>query len=260
MDIDVRQIRQISARTGLGLKFLSKDVYLSNLLKHLEGVLDEKFVLKGGTAIARAGYLAMPRFSEDVDLDVLGGTEDIPKEFHTRLDECPGFSFKKPRHQPHCLRYDGYYENHFGERDRIKVEVSVVPGKGGQSPTLLQSPFTFGLASVIPTYSRTSLFVKKIDALAGRKEGKDVYDLWGMHLQGVLTEEVLAELLGYTGESGKGGGQMLKASLSNLDAIAGDVGKVANATNHYIPRTQRPDWNSVIEQVRSILEGFVRLI
>ena len=85
--MDEMALRRIAAQTGLGSKFLSKDVYLSQMLAMLEKRLDGRCVLKGGTAIVRGGHLDAPRFSEDVDIDVhtFDPKRDIADEFKVIL-------------------------------------------------------------------------------------------------------------------------------------------------------------------------------
>ncbi len=119
IDLEQRRIRQLSARTGLGLKFLSKDIVLSGLLKSLESVLDHEYVLKGGTAVSRAGHISSPRFSEDVDLDRYcgEGLKEVGKRLYAELKGLEGFSVKAPRLQRECVRCDAYFGNHFGEKD-----------------------------------------------------------------------------------------------------------------------------------------------
>ena len=67
---DPEILRYISAKTGLGLKYISKDEKVSIVLEQLKGLFPE-VILKGGTALNRV-YLAklgVSRFSEDIDLD-----------------------------------------------------------------------------------------------------------------------------------------------------------------------------------------------
>lgn len=266
VDLEQRRIRRISAQTGLGLKFISKDITLSSLLKFLESVLDDKYVLKGGTAIFRAGYLSSPRFSEDVDMDCFTGEglREAGKQLHTMLKGLEGFSVKVPRLQRDCLRCDAYFNNHFGEKDRIRIEAfprkGDVPGDEEAAKTLLQSPFTSGEASLLKTYSKVGLFVRKIDALSGRLDGKDVFDLVGMWSSGVSEEEVLQEMDSYAKGVGSTSYAFVSGSLLNLEKMGLDMRSVANSANHFIPRSERPEWSIMFVDLKVLLEGLIRLL
>jgi predicted nucleotidyltransferase component of viral defense system len=259
MQPDRRFARRVAARTGLGVKFVAKDITLSTLLKGLDGLLDDTFVLKGGTAIARAGYLDSPRFSEDVDLDVHTdlGLRELGREAVQLLEGLESFEISPPRYRGRGLRIDAHFENPFGDRDRIRVEMSLrlaewlgeVDAKG----TLLQSPFTGGDACLLRTYSKNALFARKVHALSGRLDGKDPFDLRGMWRGGIDPEDAVAALKRYTLTEGLSIRNMMTSAEENLLRMAGDLRVVANSTNHFIPRSGRPDWGMVLEDVGSML-------
>lgn len=260
MEIDRRQIRQISARTGLGLKFVSKDIFLSTALKMLENILGEEYVLKGDTAITRAGYLRAPRFSEDVDFDIFTGEDykKIGKQTTPLLGELTGFEVKRPRIQPNCLRYDAYFENHFGEKDRIRIDISSKPGELPDElaapKTLLQSPFTSGQACLLRAYSKPELFVRKLHALSDRSDGKDPFDLWGMWVLGVPVNEIYRVLDNYAASINTQGSEILSNALQNIDRMSSNITRIANSASHFIPRSERPDWVILLRDLREILE------
>jgi len=260
MEKSQRRIRQIAARTGLGLKFISKDMYLSDLLKKLEPLLEEHFILKGGTAISRAGYLSTPRFSEDVDLDIftMSDKRDTSKDFHLVLQAIDGFTIEKPRVSRHLIRYDAYFNNHFEEKDRIRIEVSFqeedrVPSKNANR-TLLQSQFTSGQACLINTYTKVALFLRKINALSSRREGKDIFDLRGMWVAGLSKNEVMEGVKDFIGEDRVGGVELVSRAIENLGKMKSDQRAIAKAANHFIPRSERPDWGIIMQELLTDLE------
>ena len=80
---DPEILRYLAAKTGLGLKYLSKDENISIVLEQLRGLFPE-VILKGGTALNRV-YLAksgVSRFSEDIDLDFISD-ESLDKKIST---------------------------------------------------------------------------------------------------------------------------------------------------------------------------------
>ena len=249
----------MAARTGLGVKFVAKDTVLSGALKGLEGLLDETYVMKGGTAISRAGYLDTPRFSEDVDLDVYSdaGLRELGRGFHRLLGGLDGFEISPPRYKGRGLRIDASYANAFGDRDRIRLELSPRPPEGlddaETGKTLLQSPFTGGEASLVKCYTREALFARKVHALSGRYDGKDPFDLRGLWRGGMAPDDGREALVLYCGKEGLSVSDMMDSAEGNLRRMMTDVRAVANSTNHYVPRSSRPDWGALLEDVGTVL-------
>lgn len=259
MQPDRRFARQVAARFGLGLKFVAKDITLSKVLKGLEALLDERFVLKGGTAIARAAYLDTPRFSEDVDLDVytdqgLGG---IGEQASRVLEGLDSVELTGPRYQGKGLRFDAHFDNIFGERDRVRIELSPRPGDaldGVESPmTLLQSPFTQGGACLLRCYSREGLFAQKLHALSGRIDGKDAFDMRGIWRGGIDPHEASSAFRSYAHLEGLDTEAILAKARDNLGHMSRDLRGVANSTNHFLPRSTRPDWRALLVEVGTLL-------
>ena len=259
MQPDRRFARRVAARTGLGVKFVAKDTVLSVALKALEGLLDEGYVMKGGTAIARAGFLDTPRFSEDVDLDVYSdlGLRELGRGFHRLLKGLGDFEISPPRYKGAGLRIDAHYINVLGDRDRIRLELSPRPADGLDgdevSQTLLQSPFTSGEASLIWCYTREALFARKMHALSGRFDGKDPFDLRGLWRGGMDPSDGLGALVRYVGNESLSMGDLMDSAVDNLHRMRADLKAVANSTNHFIPRSSRPDWGALLEDVGTIV-------
>jgi predicted nucleotidyltransferase component of viral defense system len=243
----------------LGVKFVAKDAVLSGALKGLEGLLDETYVMKGGTTIARAGYLDTPRFSEDVDLDVYSDLDlrELGRRFSRLLEGFGDFELSPPRYRGLGLRIDAHFNNTFGDRDRIRLELSPRPANGLDGvevmATLLQSPFTAGEASLIKCYTREALFARKVHALSGRYDGKDPFDLRGLWRGGIDPTDAMIALGRYCRNEGLSGSDMMESADDNLRMMTSDIKAVANSTNHYIPRSNRPEWGVLLEEVRTIV-------
>ncbi len=259
MQSDRRFTRQVAARTGLGVKFVAKDVILSGALKGLEGMLDETYVMKGGTAIARAGYLDTPRFSEDVDLDIYSDLDlrDLGRMFSRLLESLEEFELSPPRYRGLGLRIDAHYINTFGDRDRIRLELSPRPvnrfDRDEVMKTLLQSPFTEGEASLIRCYTREALFARKVHAISGRYDGKDPFDIRGLWRGGINPNDASVALVSYCRDAGLSVSDVMASAEDNLSRMTNDIKAVANSTNHYIPRSSRPEWGALLEDVGTIL-------
>jgi len=264
--MDEKAIQSIAARTGLGLKFLSKDVFLSQMLSALESRLDERCVLKGGTAIVRAGHLDSPRFSEDVDIDVhtIKEMREVADEFVAILTDLEPFDIETPRIHRVFIRFDARYINHFDEKDRIKIEIA--PKDPTQLDwyhpveTTLRSPFTAGAPAKILTFSREDLFVMKIMALSGRQNGKDPFDIRGMWQMGVDEDLVIRSLVKMAASEHASIHDMINDSLESLDWMSQNTWEVINVANHYIPKRKRLDWGTIFQEVRTIIARLSRVI
>jgi len=260
---DRRRLRQIAAATGLGLKFLSKEVFLTRFLRAISGGLGPEFVMKGGTAISRAGYLKVPRFSEDIDLDYFGGSgiKEATAQILTLAASVQGFEMDRPRHQGRCHRIDVRFTNHWDERDRIRVDITAPmelgedrepPDSDKAAATILRPQFTEGAESTFRTYTRHHLFVKKLKALSDRKEGKDAFDIWGMTDGGLRLEQVI-DLLQQLPREGHPPQDLLTHAMHNLRYMSSNIRTVSNAANHFIPRPHRPNWEILLRDVGDIL-------
>ncbi|PKP56088.1 MAG: hypothetical protein CVT89_06860 [Candidatus Altiarchaeales archaeon HGW-Altiarchaeales-2] len=71
MDIDI--LRLIALKSGLGIKYISKNDRINTLLGQTGKIFGDSVILKGGTALSKA-YLqtkGVDRFSEDIDLNFI---------------------------------------------------------------------------------------------------------------------------------------------------------------------------------------------
>jgi predicted nucleotidyltransferase component of viral defense system len=256
---DRKSIRRVSFQIGLGRKFVSKDVFLSALLKQLEDMLGPETVLKGGTAISRANYLDTPRFSEDIDLDVYTdrSMKEIGQDFSITFEKLEDFTVERPRVHRLLVRFDAYFQNHFDEKDRIRIELApqrtVAPNEGYAPMTILQSQFTGGVAALLRTYPKEDLFARKIHALSGRKEGKDAFDVLGMWRHGIDVGKTKSGLIAIAAQDSSTVSDIIDLALGNLQNMKKDTRRVMNSANHYIPRWERPDWKTVLDDVGNII-------
>lgn len=187
---DPEILRYLSAKTGLGLKYLSKDERISIAMEQLHNLFPDA-ILKGGTALSRV-YLAkigVSRFSEDIDLDFVSDATLDEKIFviKEKVAEIEGFDIKGPRmfdikgprilHR--TLRFDCHYVNEFGDKDRIRIEFYLTRTDFVNiQDTLVKSPLIETHPTIFRVYSLEDLMARKFIALYNRMEGKDIYDLF----------------------------------------------------------------------------------
>ena len=88
--VDREILRLYALRTGLGLKYLSKDEMISVALKQLRPLFPD-VIFKGGTALNRVylSQIGVNRFSEDIDLDFTwhrlpGGPDSTDNQQHAK--------------------------------------------------------------------------------------------------------------------------------------------------------------------------------
>jgi uncharacterized protein len=127
MDLDMLQL--LAVKTGLGIKYLSKEERISMLLVQLNELMNNDIILKGGTALNR-GYLypiKRGRFSEDIDLDFIKhvNIDEKMKDIKKNIKKINEFSVSKPRILYRTLRFECEYVNQIDEKDKIQIEFYV---------------------------------------------------------------------------------------------------------------------------------------
>ncbi len=249
--VDREILRLYALRTGLGLKYLSKDEMISVALKQLRPLFPD-VIFKGGTALNRV-YLSQSgvnRFSEDIDLDYTGTgspADRIPR-ITSIMQNLQGFDVAVPRVMNWTVRYDCGYTLDNGERDRIRVEFYMKDQITANSEDMLvKSSFIDANPTLFRTYTLEALMAKKLVALHNRTEGKDIYDMFyalDLPFNRDVFEEALRSSQTDNGLSADTFYDSLRAKLQNARKNAFYLG---NCTNHFIPQKLRPDWKIFID-------------
>jgi len=264
---DVDLIDLVAAKTGLGRKLISKDEKLSLLIGQLAAALEGEFaVLKGGTVLNRVYLPKMARFSEDVDVDLISRlpVSERVKKVKKAMGRVKGFEVSKPRMLYRTARFDCYYTNEFGDRDRVRVEfyLSFTRLVAARKPVeaAISSIFLPSTPSVFKVYSLEDMLSRKLTALYSRAEGKDMYDVFHM-LDLEFDEKVLGAAIRLML-------RFLKLRLSvegflekvgeRVEAAAGNWRYIRDSTNHYIPLDLRPNWDTFIRSL-SLKIGSLRV-
>lgn len=256
--IDLDMLKLQAVKTGLGVKYLSKEERISILLSQLNEIFTDDVVLKGGTALNR-GYLhsmQRGRFSEDIDLDYCKhkSLNDKIKQIKTEMKKINEFDISPSRILHRTLRFDCIYVNQLDEKDRVQVEFYLSEKKSATPPQqiLLQSQYLPVSATLFSVYSLEDLIGQKLIALYNRGEGKDIYDLfYGLDL--IFKEKILRDSLSklfihyhinleYS--------NFIQELIKKIDKIHSNSHYIGNATNHFIPRNLRPDWDVFIRMLR----------
>ena len=262
---DGELLRTTAARTGLGLKYISKEDKISNLLSILSDWKDIKFALKDGTALNRVYLGEHGRFSEDLDIDVFGKVPaDVKiKKLDKLLTAIESFDIKGPRMLHLTARYDCFYIVEFNDKDRVMLEfylankkpVSVKPIEN----VLIRSRYIETSPSIFPCYSLEDLVAQKFITLYFRKQGKDLYDIFhGLDLEFDRKAVKKAMKLRLELRNSKMSAEAFLEQLQIKEKEFMDIStQLMNSTNHFIPRNQRPNWKILIATVFDKIERFV---
>jgi predicted nucleotidyltransferase component of viral defense system len=261
---DSEILRYLSIKTGLGLKFLSKDEKISIALEQLRELFPE-VILKGGTALNRVYLIksGVGRFSEDIDLDFVSD-KDLNEKIATineRVGGIKGFDVEGPHIVHRTLRFDCYYMNEFGDRDRIRLEFYLTrTGFMKLEDVLVKSPFVETHPAIFKVYSLEDLMARKFIALYRRMEGKDIYDLFyclEMDFDKNVMRKALNLMLDFYRIDKKDFLDNLILRLKNAKANSYFIG---NSTNHFIPRSLRPNWKVFIDTLVIKLNDIAELL
>jgi len=256
--MELRQLRYLALKNGLSLNYISKDEQLSILLTQLWEIFGNDVALKGGTAYNRVylSKLGVSRFSEDIDLDYLkkNGLNDKIKDIKKHMGDVSGFDVERPRLLHRTLRFDCYYANELGTRDRIKIEFYLTENPHIEiNQIMIKSPFVETHPTIFSVYSKEDLLARKIIALYNRIEGKDIYDVFygiRMEFDKKRFESALEVLLPFYKIEGDIFPNLLKKLVSSKKRAK----YIGNTTNHFIPKNLRFNWEEIIVTLQNDIE------
>jgi uncharacterized protein len=260
--MELRMLRHLALRSGLGMNYVAKEERISQLLCILRYLFGSDVVLKGGTGFNRVhlSQLGVARFSEDIDLDYVpeGDLDGRIKSISEKMLGIDEFQVEGPRLLHRTLRFDARYVNELGSKDRVCVEFYLTRKPHlSVEEVLVKSPFVDAHPTIFTTYSAEDLLARKMMALYNRSEGKDIYDvLHGLRLD--LRRERLHEAVDVLVS-------FYRIEPGFYGSLAGKVGSleerwkyIASSTNHFIPRSLRFDWKLAIRTLAEEIERIAR--
>lgn len=184
--LDRQMFEELSRETTFQIDILEKVYRLTELLTEISNTeLSELLVLKGGTAINLI-YQNLPRLSVDIDMDYIRSTgKEIMLKDRKDIDNLSKKIFKtleyeNDQNSSYALdRYDLYYQNSVGNRDRIKFEVNYLKRATILKTVYMGFDHIFDLDRFkIPTLQIEELFGRKMNALVRRSTPKDLFDVF----------------------------------------------------------------------------------
>ncbi len=209
------ELRAYAAKAGLGFQFVVKDAFLFELMDVLA---EQDLVLKGGTAINKGYLQGHQRFSEDLDYDTLMGRKEA-----TRMVRSLGWSIKREFFTRSAIGFLLKYE-YAGVADVVKLDLSF--GTGGKAERRSVASDFLPLSKRVTMYGFGELNAQKERALEGRREWKDLYDLYWM-----------ARL--YPKEFRIADGKAMGVALGAM--------RIPKTANSYIPVQKRINWDEAKE-------------
>jgi len=102
-------------------------------------------------------------------------------------------------------------------------------------------------------YSLEDLLAKKIVALYNRMEGKDIYDVFHA-LNMAFERDKFLKALELTIKFYHIEGNFWNELINRLNQAKKNARHIGNSTNHFIPKTLRPNWEELINSLRFRIE------
>ena len=257
MDKDI--LKLIALKSGIGIKYVSKNEKINILLGQVDKIFKDTVVLKGCTALNKA-YLrntGVDRFSEDIDLDFIPPEKmDLNEKINSikeKINEINGFEISAPRLLHRTLRFDIAYVNEISEKDLVRIEFYLSHDKAlcctPPQKQMLVSSFMSQSPVMFASYSFEDLLSRKFTALYSRTEGRDIYDVYHctkLEYDSEKFNEAMDLMLNFYKIDKDTFFANLAVKLKN--AIK-NYRYIQNSTNHYIPARLRPDWRIIIKEI-----------
>ena len=204
--IDAERLRKLARDEKIGAAVVEKDYAITWLLKgfFLDGSpLREGFVLKGGTAIRKAFFPGMWRFSEDLDFTVMDGgnadgiKESIQKILDMLLTES-GISYSLYSFHPNPGAIIAYvqFRGPLNHPNKIKLDISLSEKMAlhAESRTV-KGGFPDLPDFRIMVYTLREIMAEKIRSIMQRGYSRDYYDVWRLVKESQFDKQEIKSLL-----------------------------------------------------------------
>ncbi|MBI3192875.1 MAG: nucleotidyl transferase AbiEii/AbiGii toxin family protein [Ignavibacteriae bacterium] len=184
------EIKQIANEYRFNTANVEKVIRLVNLLDEIYShpFLKKTLVLKGGTAI-NIFIFDVPRLSVDIDLNYIGSPEKkvmleerlSVREFLERIVQLQRYE-KVLTENYGSDRFELWYNNVSGNKDRIKVEINYLLRIPLLKPVVSRKQKIFTNVSLpkVSIMAHEELFASKTVALLSRHAARDLYDIYNL--------------------------------------------------------------------------------
>ncbi len=261
MKIDIENCRFLSGKSGIPLQFIIKEFQLFDVLAQIavQTASDKKLVFKGGTALNKVYLGEKQRFSEDLDFDLINASVPETVAYANKLAALiTGFEIGEFRRVRKTVMFECSFESPLGGRDHVRVDIC---GKKltTADPLVIgsaRSTFTDRSVTGFQIYSFDDLVARKLNALADRAEGKDIYDSYSAIDKVTHLKKSIEKALESEGKNMRVD-DFLDNCVEKLRKV--DAKKIRNLTNPLIPISKRPkDWKATIDTLTETLDKIKR--
>jgi predicted nucleotidyltransferase component of viral defense system len=201
--ISPAEVKQIASEHRFNTANIEKVLRLIELLSEIYAhpYLKSRFVLKGGTAI-NVFVFDIPRLSVDIDLNYIGSPEkDVMLNERSVIRGHLQRIYNLQRYKSDFTenygsdRFDLWYQNIHGNRDRIKLEINYLLRVPLLTPVVSKKRKLFKSIPLpkVTLLAPEELFATKIIALFARHAARDLYDIY--HLSTAQNSKLNKSLL-----------------------------------------------------------------
>lgn len=187
------EVKQIASEHKFNTANIEKVLRLVDLLREIYAhpYLKSRFVLKGGTAI-NVFVFDIPRLSVDIDLNYIGSPEkdvmlnerSVIREHLQRIHKLQRYEFDFTENYG-SDRFELWYQNINGNRDRIKLEINYLLRVPLLKPVVSRKRKLFKSIPLpkVTLLAPEELFASKIIALFARHAARDLYDVYHLSIE-----------------------------------------------------------------------------
>lgn len=195
----IHELNSLAVNTSFLRDNLEKVLRLCDVLLYINTnpLLSVNLALKGGTAINLIVF-NLPRLSVDIDLDF---TKKCTRDEMFALRKLinadimkymisQGYLLNPSSKTPHSLdSWVFFYQNTVGNSDNIKIEVNYSMRNHIFEPSIVEiNILSLSKFMHVRTLNKFELFGSKIKALIERTAARDLYDVYNMLKQGVVSD------------------------------------------------------------------------
>ncbi len=189
----VDELDEVAARFGADTQQVRRDHLISHVLAVLSARLGtDSVVFFGGTALSRT-HLVDARLSEDIDLIALAPRDAVASSIEaaisrSRITRTHG----RPSWRPALSATTGSEPAVLSVPDGTSIQVQLLDGDGYRWPTEvvdLEQRYADAPPARMRTLTAPAFTAAKLAAWVDRRAPRDLYDLWALNRNGLITAE-----------------------------------------------------------------------
>ena len=187
------ELEEVAARFGADTQQVRRDHLISHVLAVLSSRLDtETVVFFGGTALSRT-HLVQARLSEDIDLIALAPRDTVAASIESAIARS-GISrtHGRPSWRPALSATKDSEPAVLSVPDGTSIQVQLLAGHGYRWPTEvvdLKQRYSDARPARMRTLTAPAFAAAKLAAWIDRRAPRDLYDLWALNENGLITAE-----------------------------------------------------------------------